>query len=518
MKVLLRISAIILLIFLIHSCKKDNPNPPILTTTAVSNITEISAQSGGNVTNDGKAEVITRGVVWGKDQDPTIETNNGLSNNGVGLGLFQADLTGLNGNTTYYVRAFASNKVGTAYGNQQVFKTMLVEKPLVLTSSTTDLTTTSAIIGGNITSDGGSSVTDRGIYWSVSQSPETTGIKVQLGSGIGTFSYQLTNLSVNTTYYVKAYANNLKGEALGDQVSFTTLPLFPSVTTINPTVIASFFSIVGGEATSDGGAVISERGIYWGTFQSPELTGTKVVSGSGLGLFSVQLTNLSASTTYYIKAYAKNARGVGYGDQLTLLTNSTIKDIDNNAYGIVQIGNQWWFTENLKTTKYSNGESIGTTTPANKDITNETNPKYQWAYDSTESIASIYGRLYTGYVLIDSRGICPTDWHVPSNDDWSALMTYLGGESVAGGKLKETGTTHWFSPNTGATNKFGFTALPGGYRDYVGRYNNLGNDAGWYTSTTSSYNCYNIGWNSEALIISGTTRNYGFSVRCVRDY
>jgi hypothetical protein len=233
------------------SCKKDNPNPPILITTAVSNITEISAQSGGNVTDDGKAEVTTRGLVWGENQNPTIETNNGLSNNGVGLGLFQADLTGLDGNTLYYVRAFASNKAGTAYGNEQIFKTMLVEKPTVLTVSATDLTTTSAIIGGNITSDGGNPVTDRGIFWSLSQSPETTGTKVPVGDGSGAFSYQLTNLSVNTTYYLKAYAKNLKGEALGDQVSFTTLPLFPSVTTNSPIIIASFFSIVEGEATSD---------------------------------------------------------------------------------------------------------------------------------------------------------------------------------------------------------------------------------------------------------------------------
>lgn len=515
MKNIFRISGVILLTLIIQSCKKEEI--PNLTTISVTNITETSAHSGGNVTDDGKALVISRGLVWSKNQQPTLENNNGFAECGTGLGLFTYEMTGLIGNTTYYVRSFASNKAGTSYGNQQDFKTLLVEKPSVTTKAAKDVTTTTAIIGGDVSVDGGSPVTERGIYWSTSQSPETTGTKVQVGTGNGDFFYQLTSLSINTVYFIKAYAKNIKGEALGEQVSFTTLPLFPIVSTTEPLVVATFFSIVGGNATYDGGGTISERGIYWGKSPSPELTGTKVISGTGLGTFTAQLSNLAENTTYYIKAFAKNAGGIGYGDQLTLLTNSTIKDIDNNAYGFVQIGNQWWFTENLKTTKYSNGESIGTTTPANKDITNETNPKYQWAYDSTESIASIYGRLYTGYVLIDSRGICPTGWHVPSDNDWSALITYLGGESIAAGKLKETGLSHWNSPNTNATNEYGFTALPGGGRDYTGRFGSLGDYANWYTSTINSYKMYELKWNSGAFVISGTTRQYGFSVRCVRD-
>ncbi len=242
-----------------------------------------------------------------------------------------------------------------------------------------------------------------------------------------------------------------------------------------------------------------------------------MVSGNGLGIFSVQLTNLSSSTTYYIKAYAINARGIGYGDQIAFTTNSIIKDIENNTYGIVMIGTSWWFTENLKTKHYLNGDEILTTIPASKDITGEATPKYQWAYDSIESNVSTYGRLYTGYVVLDNRGVCPTGWHVPSDADWSTLITYLGGEKIAAGKLKEIGLSHWLSPNTAATNEFGFSAVPGGSRDYTGKFNSLGNYATWQTATSSSFNAYHIQWNSGELFIGGTTRNYGFSVRCIRD-
>src|SRR5664279_2839934 len=119
-----------------------------------------------------------------------------------------------------------------------------------------------------------------------------------------------------------------------------------------------------------------------------------------------------------------------------------IENIDGNVYTSVNIGTQVWMVGNLKTTKYSNGELIGTTTPATLDISLETTPKYQWAYDGNESDVSIYGRLYTWYAVTDSRNICPTGWHVPTDAEWTTLNTYLGDDSVAGGKLKETGITH----------------------------------------------------------------------------
>jgi len=141
--------------------------------------------------------------------------------------------------------------------------------------------------------------------------------------------------------------------------------------------------------------------------------------------------------------------------------DNTVTDVDGNVYHTVEIGTQVWMVENLKTTKYRNGDLIGTTTPATLDISSEATPKYQWAFEGNESNVNTYGRLYTWWAVTDIRGVCPTGWHVPTEDDWITLTTYLGGEDVAGGKLKEAGTTHWWAPNEGATNSSGFTALPG---------------------------------------------------------
>jgi uncharacterized protein (TIGR02145 family) len=202
------------------------------------------------------------------------------------------------------------------------------------------------------------------------------------------------------------------------------------------------------------------------------------------------------------------------------LTFGTVTDIDGNIYKTIIIGTQTWMAENLKTTKYRNGNLIGTTSPYNKDISGETDPKYQWAFGGYESNVAIYGRLYSWYAVKDSRNVCPTGWHIPSNDEWAILTIYLGGGNVAGGKLKETGTTHWLSPNNGATNENGFTALPGGDR-YINKFEYIGESGLWWTSESASYTTYS----AMRMTNKGTTvdGNYWFfmgggcSVRCLRD-
>lgn len=145
-----------------------------------------------------------------------------------------------------------------------------------------------------------------------------------------------------------------------------------------------------------------------------------------------------------------------------LNAQQTVTDIDGNIYNTVIIGTQKWMKENLKTTHYNNGDSIATTYPATYNYMSETTPKYQWAYNGKDSLANIYGRLYTWYAATDNRNVCPTGWHLPSYSEFKTLIDYLGGGTVAHGKLKETGTVHWQSPNADATNESGFTGLPGG--------------------------------------------------------
>jgi uncharacterized protein (TIGR02145 family) len=200
--------------------------------------------------------------------------------------------------------------------------------------------------------------------------------------------------------------------------------------------------------------------------------------------------------------------------------DNTIKDIDGNVYTSVTIGTQVWMVENLKTTRYRNGDLIGTTTTATLDISGESNQKYQWAYDGNESNVTTYGRLYTWYAATDSRNLCPTGWHVPTDTEWTTLTTYLGGEDDAGGKLKEAGTTHWLSSNTGATNESGFTALPSGNRNSNGPCFNIGSNGFWWSSTelSASYAYYrNMYCNYSSVLRDYYGKGSGFSVRCLKD-
>ena len=202
--------------------------------------------------------------------------------------------------------------------------------------------------------------------------------------------------------------------------------------------------------------------------------------------------------------------------------DENITDADGNVYTSVTIGTQVWMVENLKTIRYRNGDLIGTTTPATLDISTEATPKYQWAYDGNESNVATYGRLYTWYAVTNSRKVCPTGWHVPSDVEWITLTTYLGGDSVAGGKLKETGIIHWLSPNMGATNETGFSALPSGARGVGGSFYHIGDTGSWWSSTEYSTT---VAFNrtiyyATSYVYRSSYLDYkkcGFSVRCLKD-
>jgi|APTNR8051073442_1049403.scaffolds.fasta_scaffold00003_249 uncharacterized protein (TIGR02145 family) len=199
----------------------------------------------------------------------------------------------------------------------------------------------------------------------------------------------------------------------------------------------------------------------------------------------------------------------------------TVTDIDGNVYHTIKIGTQVWMVENLKTTRYRNGDLIGTTNPVTLDISLEEAPKYQWAYGGVEDNVEIYGRLYTWYTVTDSRNICPEGWHVPTDSEWITLINHLGGEVVAGGKLKEKGLDHWRSPNTAATNKSGFTALPGSYHTIYGLFGEPGGYSGFWWSASEGNS--NDGWgiylmhDLESANRITDIKGDGLSVRCVQD-
>jgi uncharacterized protein (TIGR02145 family) len=519
---------------------------PIVSTISVSSITTNTATSGGNISSDGGSAVILRGVVWSTSPTPTISLSTKTSD-GSGTGTFSSSLTGLSPNTAYYIRAYATNSAGTGYGNQVIFITNSTTVPsfTVTTSSISAITSTTATSGGNISSEGGAEITARGVEWSTNPNLIISS-KTSNGSGTGTFSSSLTGLSPNTTYYVRAYATTSAGTGYsavtgyGNQVIFTTSTslVLPTVSTISASSITTTTATLGGNITSDGGSAVTARGVVWSTSSNPTISlTTKTSNSAGTGTFSSSLTGLSPNTAYYVRAYATNSAGTGYGNEVTFTTSNssnamnipcpgipTVKDIDGNTYNTVSIGTQCWIQSNLKVSKYKNGDAIPT--GLNDGTWRSTTSGAYTIYNNDNANDAIYGKLYNWYAVADNRGLCPNGWHVPTDAEWTTLTNYLGGQSVAGGKMKSIGNTYWRSPNLGATNVSGFSGLPGGSRSRFG--DGLFHDLqsyGYYWSATrvddnKAWFTF-LGW-YDANVYTNNSMNFpslqvGISIRCLKD-
>jgi uncharacterized protein (TIGR02145 family) len=251
------------------------------------------------------------------------------------------------------------------------------------------------------------------------------------------------------------------------------------------------------------------------------IAGNKTFTGS-ISVSSQYITNVAnpvndqdAATKSYVDVL---------GAKITMLENTLkaggiVTDVDGNSYNTV-VGTQTWMAENLKVARYKNGTTIPLVTD-NKAWAGLGTPGYCWYNNDEATNEATYGALYNWFT-VNTGNLCPADWHVPTDAEWTTLITYLGGGSVAGGKLKETGTTHWFSPNYGATNETGFTALPGGNRSIYGACGSIGNIGYWWSSSgtpsaswywSMSYGGTSIHRDSDGY---GNVLN-GFSVRCLRD-
>jgi len=295
---------------------------PVVTTSAVINITATSATSGGNVASDGGSDVTTKGVCWGLNQDPTISDNK--TTDGSGLGAFASVLDGLISGSSYYVRAYATNGVGTSYGNQIMFiPGQNTSTPIVTTEETSDITKTSATSGGTVSSEGSSPVSVRGVCWSTNQNPTTANNKTNDGGGIGTFVSSITGLTAGTIYYVRAYATNSVGTSYGNEITFETSPppVVPTVNTTEASNITYNSASGGGNVIADGGAPVTVRGVCWGTSHNPTITNSHTSNGTGIGQFTSNITELTSNTDYYVRAFATNSAGTNYGNEITFKTS-----------------------------------------------------------------------------------------------------------------------------------------------------------------------------------------------------
>ncbi|MCE2840287.1 MAG: hypothetical protein LW729_02740 [Bacteroidetes bacterium] len=332
---------------------------------------------------------------------------------------------------------------------------------------------------------------------------------------------------------------NLYNSQLPTQTSLC----LPTITTSAPSSVGVDTVVIGGDISNDGGSSIVLRGICYSTSPNPNMGNQRTEDGSGTGSFNTVLRGLNPSTTYYARSYAKNSNGVVvYGNEVSFTTSAslpgvrcpgspTVTDIDGNIYNIVQIGTQCWTQSNLKVSKYRNGDSIPTGL-SNSQWSSTSSGAYA-IYNNDPFNDGLYGKLYNHYAVADSRGLCPTGWHLPSDGEWNVLVKYLDPnadttchncfQNIAGGMMKNTGTQlslgGWFSPNVGATNQSGFTGLPGGGGG-GNSYGGLGGLAIWWSTTYAwgnFYRCRTI-FNDYA----GVNRTIGvptdgFSVRCLKN-
>lgn len=292
---------------------------PAVSTGEMSDIMALTAVAHGTVTSDGEHEVTNRGVCYATHQTPTL--NDIVIKSGSGLGSFTANLTGLSKATTYYVRTYATNSIGTVFGAQKMFTTKN-GKASISTTAATEIKSTSAVVGGNITSDGGSTITSRGICWGTSENPSLTNNHSTDGNGTGSFSHKIEGLSIGTTYYYRAYATNGCGTTYSTQKSFTTTSGLPVLTTSSVSNITAIFAKCGGNITDNGGFSVTSRGICWNTTGNPDINDNIATSGTGNGSFTANMTGLSAGTTYHVRAFATNQTGTAYGDEKTFTTLS----------------------------------------------------------------------------------------------------------------------------------------------------------------------------------------------------
>lgn len=305
--------------------------------------------------------------------------------------------------------------------------------------------------------------------------------------------------------------------------------VLPTLRTAEASAITHESATSGGNISSDGGSAVTARGVCWSTNSNPTTANSKTTDGTGPGSFTSSITGLTAGTPYYVRAYATNNVGTSYGNELSFTSESgwTCGDPftdarDGNVYETVAIGGQCWMAKNLAYLPSVSPSADGS----------DTDPyNYVYSYEGTDVLTakattnySTYGVLYNWPAALNGsssggivQGICPNGWHLPSDVEWTTLTDFLG--SLAGGKMKEEGTSHWISTNIAATNESGFTALPGGNRYNYGGFSNLGYFANfWSSSSSGSYAWFRyLSYYSDGVGRYNSRRSDGLSVRCLQN-
>jgi len=356
----------------------------------------------------------------------------------------------------------------------------------VATSPVSEVGFTSATCGGIVQGDSLYHL-ERGVCWSTTDSPDTSGSHAANGGGIGLFTSVITNLTPGTTYWVRAYAINFLTVQYGNAIPFTTLA---NVTTSPIIDLSSQSATCGGEVITDGGPAIAGRGVCWSKSQNPTLSDNHTSDGSGTGIFTSLMTSLNSYTWYHVRAYRTTSEGTDYGHDIAFVTlnadSGTFTDLrDGQIYRTIKIGSEIWMADNL----------------------NFRTAAGSWYYaDDSAAFAAEYGRLYAWESAIPA---VPSGWHLPMKEELDNLLMNCGGSTNSFSQMTSGGTS-------------GFKLQLGGYRASVGGFQFLGNASYLWTSSFAGsedliWFCLGNAANKTVREAYENKNNFMFSVRCVKN-
>jgi uncharacterized protein (TIGR02145 family) len=507
----------IIFVFLIFSCLPFERITKVRTDSA-GNPTSNSCIVNGTIIDIGDEGIIQYGHCWSVNPNPTISNDKTELGARVAPGSYVSNLMDLASNQKYYVTAYAiDNKGEHYYGNEINFTTLAIPIPAAPTNLSA-VAESSSQINLSWTDNSGNEA-----GFKIERSLDSIRWDVIATVEMNQTTFQNTGLVTSGPYFYRIRSFNDAGDSDPSNPAKATTCIKPDVRTDGIVNFGTTIVTLAGHVNSpyNPATVTFEYGTDLEFDSSVTAQGSPIITDfESYQEVIAEVTGLSPNTTYYFRVSAVNCGGNAVGDTLSFITDPyEVYDANDNVYHVVRIGTQLWMKENLKATLTMDGSGPVPLITDGTEWSNLTSSGYCW-YNNDERYKDIYGALYNWYA-VNNEELCPIDMHIATEGDWRILTNYLGGEIVAGGKMKETGFDHWQDPNTDATNISGFTALPGGHRTNFGIYSEIKLGGYWWTSSPDSDAdawMRAVTYDGSGLLRFYNSKNYGYSVRCIRDY